>query len=152
MPDGHLPDTKLLLRLLRENASFEEFLLSGGDAINNPSLTTLLVTYLSQSGKSVSQIADDAMLSQPFAYQLFSGIRKPGRNTLLSLALALRLDVGKTQRLLVVAQKGELYPRVRRDAAILFAIEHGYTLLQTEEFLQSVGEPSLLSRSLRDVK
>lgn len=152
MPDNRTPDTKLLLQLLREKASFEEFLLRGGDAINNPTLTTLLITYLSQSRKNVAQIADAAMLSQSFAYQVFSGIRKPGRNALVSLAIALRLDVAQTQRLLVVAQKGELYPRVRRDAAILFAVEHGYTLSQTEEVLQSVGESSILSRSFRDSK
>ena len=90
------------------------------------------------------------MLSQSFAYQVFSGIRKPGRNALISLAIALHLDAEKVQRLLVVAQKGELYPRVRRDAAILFAIEHGYTLEKTEELLQSAGEASLLSRPFRD--
>lgn len=150
MPDDRTPDTKLLLRLLRENASFEEFLARGGDAINNPSLTTLLLTYLSESGKNVAQIADASMLSQSFVYQVFSGIRKPGRNALISLAIALRLDVVGTQRLLVVAQKGELYARVRRDAAILFAIEHNYTLLQTEDLLQSAGESSLLSRPFRD--
>lgn len=150
MPDDGILDTKLLLRLLRENANFDEFLARGGDAINNPSLPVLLLTHLNESGMSVSQVAEAAMLSQSFAYQVFSGIRKPGRNALLSLAIALRLDAEKTQRLLVVAQKGELYPRVRRDAAILFAIEHGYALNETEELLQSAGEASLLSRPFRD--
>lgn len=149
MPDGYALDTKLLMRLLRENANFDEFLARGGDAVNNPTLPVCLIRYLSEADMSVAQVAEASMLSQSFAYQVFSGIRKPGRNALISVALALGLDVESTQRLLVVAQKGELYPRVRRDAAILFAIEHGYSLLQTEELLQSAGEASLLSRTYR---
>jgi rRNA-processing protein FCF1 len=150
MPDGHALDTKLLMRLLRDNANFDEFLARGGDAVNNPTLPECLLRHLSESDKTVAQVAEASMLSQSFSYQVFSGIRKPGRNALISIALALGLGVESTQRLLVVAQKGELYPRVRRDAAILFAIEHGYSLSQTEELLQSSGEASLLSRTYRD--
>ncbi len=150
MPNNGTLDTKRLLGLLREEANFDEFLESGGDAINNPSLPALLLKHLKGSGKSVAQIADAAMLSQSFTYQAFSGIRNPGRNAIISLAFALGLHVDDLQRLLIVAQKGELYPRVRRDAAILFAIEHGYTLAQTEELLRSTGEATLLPRSLQN--
>lgn len=150
MADDRPVDTKLLLRLLRENASFDEYLARSGDAVNDPSLTDVLLRYLSKSGKSIAQIADGALLSPSFAYQIFSGVRKPGRNTLLSLALAFGLDVPETRRLLAVAQKGDLYPRERRDAAILFAIEHRYSLSETEELLRSAGEASLLSRTLRN--
>ncbi len=150
MSDGHALDTKLLMRLLRENANFDEFLTSSGSAVNNPTLPVCLLRHLNAANKSVAQVAEASMLSQSFAYQVFSGIRKPGRNALISIALALGLSVESTQRLLVVAQKGELYPRVRRDAAILFAIERGYSLSQTEDLLQSAGEASLLSRTYRD--
>ncbi len=149
MPDDRPLDTQKLMRLLRENDNFDQFLESGGEAITNPTLTMYLLTLLEESGLSIAQVSDSALLSQPFAYQVFSGVRKPGRNALLSIALGMRLDLQSVQRLLTLAQKGALYPRVRRDAAIIYAIEHGFTLEQADELLRQLGEPSLLTKAFQ---
>ncbi len=149
MSDDRPVDTKKLMRLLRENQDFDQFLESGGQGISNPTLTTRLLSLLKESGLSIAQVADSAMLSQSFAYQIFSGTRKPGRNALLSIALAMRLDLENLQRLLTLAQKGELYPRVRRDAAVIYAVEHGFTLEQAEDLLQQLGEESLLTKAFQ---
>ena len=42
-----------------------------------------------------------------------------------------------------IAQRGELYPKNRRDAAILFAIFHHMDIIETELLLDSIGEPCL---------
>jgi hypothetical protein len=55
----------------------------------------------------------------------------------------MRLDVNETQRLLRIAKKGELYPRVQRDAAIIFCIQNRYSLIDTNELLESLGEAIL---------
>jgi transcriptional regulator with XRE-family HTH domain len=149
MPDNQPLDTKKLMRLLREKGDFDHFLKNGGQAVSNPTLTARLLSLLDESGLSIAQVADCAMLSQPFTYQVFSGVRKPGRNALLSIALAMRLDLEETQRLLTLAQKGELYPRVQRDAVVIYAIEHGLTLEQTEELLRQTGEASLFTKAFQ---
>ena len=55
----------------------------------------------------------------------------------------LRLSLKETQRLLAVGGCGALYPRVRRDAAVIFALNQHMTLLETEELLSSLPERSL---------
>lgn len=105
-----------------------------------------LLLHQKESGLSIAQIADTAMLSQSFAYQIFGGIRNPGRNTVICIACVMHLSLDSVQRLLTLSQKGELYPRVRRDAAIIFAIEHNYSLIQMEDLLQKAGEASILPR------
>jgi len=149
MSDDRPVDTKKLMRLLRENQDFDQFLESGGQAVSNPTLTMRLLSLLEESGLSIAQVADSAMLSQSFAYQVFSGIRKPGRNALLSIGLAMHMGLENLQRLLTLAQKGELYPRVRRDAAVIYAVEHGFTLEQAEDLLQQLGEESLLTKAFQ---
>lgn len=149
MSDNTAIDTKSLLRLLQENGDFDQFLQRGGKAINDPALTVFLLRNLNESGVSIAAFANASMISQSFAYQVVSGTRKPGRNTLICIAFALKFDMDQTQRLLAIAQKGALYPRIRRDAAILYALEHGYSLPQTEELLQRIGEGSLLPQSLQ---
>lgn len=148
MPDNQSLDTEKLMRMLQENDDFDVFLESGGRAVSNPTLTMRLLSLMEESNMSIAQVADSAMLSQSFAYQIFSGIRKPGRNALICIALVMRLTLENAQRLLTLAQKGELYPRIRRDAAIIYAFEHSFTLDQAEELLEQLGEASLLLKTI----
>lgn len=135
-----------IAKLLRESREFDQFLDISGEAINNPTLHTALSALAQSSGLTIAQIADAALLSHPYAYQVFSGKRNPGRDILICITRVMDLDLDRTQKLLRLANKGELYPRVRRDAAIIFGIHHRYSLTQMEDFLLSLSEASLLSR------
>ena len=84
-----------------------------------------------------------ADVSKSYGYQILRGERVPGRDILLRTALALGLSLKETQRLLAVGGCGALYPRVRRDAAVIFALNQKMTLLQAEELLSSLPERSL---------
>nr|WP_325247464.1 hypothetical protein [uncultured Oscillibacter sp.] len=84
-----------------------------------------------------------ASISKSYGYQILRGERTPGRDILLRTALVLRLSLKETQRLLAVGGCGALYPRVRRDAAVIFALNQHMTLLETEELLSSLPERSL---------
>jgi hypothetical protein len=50
----------------------------------------------------------------------------------------------ETQRLLAVSQRGALYPRVRRDAAIIFCLNRKCTLEETNDLLEEIGEAALM--------
>lgn len=90
------------------------------------------------------QIIIRTCLSKPFVYQILKGERVPGRDVILRISFALRADVDETQRLLTLAEKGVLYPRVKRDAAILCCIESKKSLEYTNLFLEEHGEKKLL--------
>ncbi|MDO5539294.1 MAG: helix-turn-helix transcriptional regulator [Eubacteriales bacterium] len=83
-------------------------------------------------------------LSKPFVYQILKGERVPGRDVILRICFALKADLDETQRLLTLAEKGVLYPKVKRDAAILCCIESGKSLEYTNMFLEEHGEKKLL--------
>ena len=71
-------------------------------------------------------------------------MRAPGRDIVLRLALVLALTPEETQRLLRAAQRGALYPRVRRDAAVIFCLNRGLSLLEADDLLRSLGEDPLV--------
>ncbi len=107
-----------------------------------------LCAYLNQilhkkNEKSVRSAIDKLLLDVSYGYQIFNGNRKPTRNILLRFALIYHLDLTQTQRLLNLGQKSMLYPRNRFDAAVIYAIEHGYDFEQTEDLLQEIGEKPL---------
>ena len=138
------PNTTELFQLLVEGSSFEKSVRGLGAAICDPSLTELLLALQQRSGLSISDIAKHTLLSKSYIHQLFSGVRSPSRNAVLCVARVLKADLRETQILLKVAQKGDLYPRIRRDAAIIFSIERDFDLAQLSRLLKDIGETPLL--------
>lgn len=82
-------------------------------------------------------------LERSYGYQVFSGHRIPGRNGLLSIAIAMHLTLDETQRLLKIAQRGALYPKVKKDAAVIYCIYNQLDLEEAEALLERIGESLL---------
>ena len=72
-----------------------------------------------------------------------SGTRGVSREKLIALAIGIGLDVEETQRLLTLGQSGTLYPKVRRDAAIICCIKEHMDLFETNEHLNAIDEKVL---------
>lgn len=80
-----------------------------------------------------------SQIERTYGHQIFNGTRRPSREKVLQLAFGLRLTVEETQRLLRAADRSQLYPRLRRDAALIFCLQNGLTLLETQELLGKNG-------------
>jgi transcriptional regulator with XRE-family HTH domain len=111
---------------------------------SEPNLIHFLKRLLEKSNLSIPVLAKEMMASRVHVYQIFEGVRKPGRDMLLRIAFVLGLPIEETQRLLSIARRGALYPRVRRDAAIIFMLQHGYAVSEADEALRTVNEQPLL--------
>ena len=98
---------------------------------------------LNETGQKKSDIIRKANLSRTYGYQLMEGRRRGKRDYYLLIALAMSLDLKTTQRMLSVTQCGALHPLIKRDAAVIFAINHGYDSIKTYEFMCSLGLPPL---------
>lgn len=109
-----------------------------------PTLPEYLSALLAERGLTVREAILACNLDRNYGYQLFNGTRRPTRNTLLVLALALHLPEEETQRLLKIGGRQPLYARNRWDAAVLYALDHGLGVEGAEELLRSLGEGELL--------
>ncbi|MCM1284219.1 MAG: helix-turn-helix domain-containing protein [Muribaculaceae bacterium] len=139
----HKCTTTQLINRIRKSDDLE--LLSDYDEdIDNPTVGKFLQEQLAKRDMGVSELASEIMLDRTFVYQMMSGTRMPNRTHLLRIALALRLSLDDAQRMLRIARKGELYPRIRRDAAIIFAVQKKLTISETNEMLEGLGEQTLL--------
>ncbi len=136
--------TEELLHELSVSKHIEDFLESHEEEIKDIDLHSYLYELLSIGGFTIPMIIEKASISRSLAYQIFNGQRTPNRNLLLRIAIVLKLNLPDTQRVLRIAKKGELYPRIQRDAAIIFCIQHNYSLIDTNELLENLGEAILL--------
>lgn len=75
--------------------------------------------------------------------RLRSRSRTPKRDKLLALAFGLRLDLDETQRMLKIGGAGALYPRIKRDSVIIFAIKERLSLIDCNELLYELKENAI---------
>ena len=69
----------------------------------------------------------------------YVGRDNPGKDKIIRLCLAAGLDLEETQRALKVSGMPILYPRDKKDATVIFAIEHGLSVISTNELLYQNG-------------
>ena len=109
-----------------------------------PSLPSYLHDLLESRNMKRAEAIRIAGLNPTFGYQIFKGTRKPSRDKVLQLAFALQCTLKETQHLLIYADVGALYPKMRRDAIIIYGITHQLSRAQTDDELYRFGEQTIL--------
>lgn len=85
---------------------------------------------------SLAKIIEQTTLQRNYAYQIFNGTRLPGRDKLLQIGLAMQLSLDEINHLLSLSNNGNLYPKVKRDAIVIYAIHHHLSVIDTNLLLQ----------------
>lgn len=92
----------------------------------------------------IADVVKDSGLKKSYVYQIFDGKRKShSRDKMIAIAFGMHLNEEETQRMLKLAGHSKLYPRVARDAVILFAIQHGMDIGETDGALVANGLPTI---------
>ncbi|MDD3920361.1 MAG: helix-turn-helix transcriptional regulator [Eubacteriales bacterium] len=136
--------TKLMQMILSDPEAYIQKLADGEESEDKISLREHLAALLEKKNASYTKLIQLTLLSKSYVYQIKAGEKKPSRDALLRIALALNLTMNETQRLLKIGQVGALYPKVRRDAAIICCIKTGQDCMGTDSFLQQIDEAPLL--------
>ncbi len=78
-----------------------------------------------------------------YGHQFFTGSRKPSRDKVIQLAFGFEMTYEEAQELLKVARKSPLYPKIERDAALIYALEKRLTVVETQAMLKELNLPVL---------
>ena len=125
--------TSQLLNLLKTES--QEKVVADIQQLPGVVFSAYLDTLMQQKNCTPAQLINMTLINRTYAYQIFNGSKVPSRDKVLQIALALKLSEKETSHLLSLSNNGELYPKVSRDAAIIFALVHNYNVMQTNEFL-----------------
>lgn len=137
--NNNMLDTQRMMNKLKSD-SFDGF---SADEFIDDSIEVFFTTLFNQTGLQKSDIILKANIDRNYGYQIFNGIRIAERDYYLRIALAMKLDLRTTQRLLAVVGRSALHPLIKRDAAIIFAINNGYDNDRIYDFLCELGLPPL---------
>lgn len=134
--------TEELLQRLLSCTSPEAYLEKA--PIDSRTLAEYLHELLAAHGMKRADVARGSAVNATFVYQVFDGTRQVGRENAIKLAFGMGCNLRETQRLLRHAGVSELWCKSRRDAIIIYCIEHGYSLVRCDEELYRLGEDTLV--------
>lgn len=106
-------------------------------------LSKYLEQLRSEKGLRRSEIIRASGVNGTFVYDVFQGKSRLGRDRAIMLALGMGCTLRETQRLLRLDGVSELWPKVRRDAIIIWCIKHGFSRQETDEELYRLKEKTL---------
>ncbi len=144
-------DTEELNHELNAALAVEDFLTDNQENFHNYTLSEYLDMLLNEKHLTKSEVIDKSHLEQIYAYHIFAGRKKnPSRSKILALALAMKLSIDETQRLLYYAGSERLYVRNTWDSVILYALNHHMTVPDTNMLLLKLSENPLLGSPLEN--
>lgn len=133
--------TSTLLGHLFKTSSLEQFIKKNEGEIYLQSFSEYITELCKKQGEVPERIIKRANIERSFGHQLFKGTRKPSRDTVLQLAFGFNADVDTAQELLKYARMSALYPRVKRDTAIIYCLHNHFTIVETQRVLHEMELP-----------
>lgn len=135
--------TDELLELLFKENNIERFLSRTDTDFFMPSFNEYITGLCKKICSVPEHVISKANIERSYGHQLFSGRRNPSRDTVIQLAFGFDADVEQAQTLLKIAQKNPLYPRIKRDSAIIYCLHNGISIVETQIILHDLGLPIL---------
>lgn len=131
--------TTQLLELLNQNMSLENIL----DLLPDLDFVSYLEACLEKKGLKKNEVIAKTNMQKNYAYQICNGTKKGSKDKIIQLALAMQLDLHDTNNLLSLSDNGLLYAKVKKDAILIYALQHHYNLFKTNELLIAHGFDAL---------
>ena len=134
-------DTEQLTNEILSTDDIDDFLENNGEYLGEITLSSELCRLLEEKGLKKSDVIAASGITVTYGYDLFSGYKnkRPSRNVIIALSLAMKLDIVQTQRLLKISGNGALYPRVPRDSVIMFAVKNAMSRCEADDLLHKRG-------------
>ncbi len=137
------PTTELLSKITYTK-NIKNYIIRNKENFELPTLTEHLKELCDNKEIKPKEVITNADMDRIYGAEIFSGKRQnPSRDYIIRLAFGFGLDYNECQRLLVIAGKSQLYPRVPRDAVIINCLHNSLNFKDTENALYDAELSSL---------
>lgn len=91
----------------------------------------------------ISDIVKNSGIERTYCYHILDGTKKPGRDKIIRLCLAAKVDSEEARRALECAQLAQLYVKSKRDALIQYAFNQHLSVIEANILLSQYHEDPL---------
>lgn len=135
--------TDELLKILEKSTEYPRSeILTDQNLVTRP-IGELLSDLLQTKEMSKAQCIKAAGLDRTYCYQIFDGTKLPSRDKVLALLIAASCNLKEIQTILKHGGYPMLYPRHKRDTAIIYGISHRLNVMEINELLYEIGFETL---------
>ncbi len=142
MSDGELSTSTMLQRIFK-TTSIGRFIKRYDKQMENAPFHIYISRLCENRNIVPERVIRKSGIERTYGHQLFNGRRKPSRDKVLQLAFGLGMNYNEVQELLKVARKSALYPRVKRDAVIIYALKRRLSFEDVQTTLFELSLPLL---------
>lgn len=136
----NLEETTQLIEALKKSDTLISYMNRYKDQLTTLTFIDYLNDKFQESGLKKSEVIRSINLSRSYAYDVFSGKKKPSRDKVIMLSFGLHLDYDATQKLLIVATHNPLHPKNKRDAILIFCKYNNYSFIDVNMLLFDYAE------------
>jgi len=136
-------NTDDLKQELMKSPNLHEFLTDNRDHFSSESAPEMLNRLFLRKKVSKAILAKQSSMSEVYLHQIFAGRRNPSRNRLICLCYGLNASLEETQELLKRCGLAQLFPKIRRDAIIIYGLMHEVSLTEINDKLFEEKEETL---------
>ena len=139
--------TEELFELLNmKNISYDKYLAENQDSFVCNDLKEYWAEVIEKSGMSKVDIINKADIAYTYFYSVIGGNNYPSRDTIIKIFIAMKLPLEDCQRALKLYNCAPLYPKVKRDSIVIYALNHSFNLYNLEEMLEDHNEKGFKNR------
>ena len=136
-----LTTSKVLSRI--RSASSPEDAVALHSSANEPLFSEVLYSLMEKHSLKAKEMIRRCRIERSYFYHILSGKKIPSRNMTIRIGLCAEADLKEMDRLLRLSNSPGLYPKIRRDALIIYAISNKMTMEQTNLLLIQSEETPL---------
>jgi len=134
-----------LLEVLKRKTSFA----AGQEEIKSEQYSEKISSYLNsivaEKNMKLADVMRRSGLKKSYFYLLFDGKRdNPTRDVLIQLGFGFQMSFDEVQGFLKRLGAAQLYARIPRDGAIIYAFQHGMDIIECDMLLAENGEALLV--------
>ncbi len=129
--------------MLEEASSYNDFYENNKTNLKQKDSVEIWKRAFSEVKIKKSDVIEKADIGYTYFYDILRGDKHPTRNILIKLFLAAELNLSTCQEILYTYDSAYLYPDVKRDSIVIFAINNHLTLSQTNRLLEKYNEQPL---------
>ncbi|MDR2750427.1 MAG: hypothetical protein LBC41_07195 [Clostridiales bacterium] len=142
MPDEPMSTSKLLEGIFKTESIQKFIRRNSGHMVLEP-FKMRINRMCASKGMVPERIIAKAGIERTYGHQIFNGLRNPSRDKVLQLAVGFGLGYDEAQALLKIAGKSSLYPKVDRDAVVIFSLERKLEITDVQAILEELSLPLL---------
>ncbi|MDO4547057.1 MAG: helix-turn-helix domain-containing protein, partial [Clostridia bacterium] len=138
-PDMKKIRTDEMLDTLHNTANISDFLKKHEVHFVQQDFARCLAAFTEKKGLVREHVIRRADIDRTYGHQIYEGRRRPSRDKVIQLAFGLELDESEVRELLIAAGYMPLYPKISRDAILIFCIVHKKSINDANHLLDREG-------------